>query len=111
MRPYLELSHFICSTKGERMSPYNGMDCDGVNDCNQECQWAAKVDISFEECYDDEDLVRCSTCPKDYGYPKRAAGDIWSASFRCYKMDNGTRRPICAIPCNGVDECPGKGQK
>ena len=98
-----------CSGESQ-MGPRMGMECDGVKDCDATCNLADRYNITYKECYDDEDPERCSICPKDYGYPKRAAGDIWSASFRCYKMDNGTRRPICAIPCNGVDECPGRGQ-
>ena len=86
-----------------------GMDCDGVKDCEAFLKHFPESLVNKYKHYDDEDPARCSICPKDYGYPRRAAGDIWSASYRCYKMDiNGTRRPICAIPCNGVDECPGR---
>ena len=82
------------------------MECDGVNDCNAACNLADRLGITYKKCYNDEDPARCSICPKDYGYPKREARDIWSASYLCNKMGNVTKR--CAIPCNGKKECPGK---
>ena len=88
------------------MGPSSGMKCDGINDCDATCDWADRVNITYKECYDDEDPARCSICPKAYGYPERAPQEIWSASYHCHKMGNVTQR--CAIPCNGVPECPGK---
>ena len=91
------------------MGPRTGMECDGVNNCKEVCLLADKNNITYEDCYDDEDPTRCSICPKDYGYPKREGRDIWSASYLCHKMGNVTQR--CAIPCNGKEECPGKASE
>ena len=91
------------------MGPKRGLECDGVNDCDAICNLADEMGLNATgmlQCYNDEDPARCSKCPKAYGYPKRAPQEVWSASYLCHKTGNVTER--CAIPCNGVPECPGK---
>ena len=58
------------------MGPRTGMECDGVNNCKEVCLLADKYNITYEDCYNDEDPTRCSICPKDYGYPKREGRDL-----------------------------------
>ena len=81
--------------------------CNGINDCNYYCNWVQNAysgtNITVHECANDEDPIRCSICPKNYGYPYRDSK--WSATHLCYH--NETRRPICGIPCNGRNDCHG----
>ena len=77
--------------------------CDGIRDCVKRC---AENGVDSQECEDDEDPAKCSSCPRKDGYPKRSDSEIWSATHLCYH--NETKLPRCSVPCNGEEECSGQ---
>ena len=56
----------------------------------------------YEQCDDgsDEEPRFCEDCTRTRGYSK--SGDIRAATLKC--LHRYTMRPICAVPCNHVDD-------
>ena len=80
---------FECKDNSTRIARFQV--CDGIPQCKDES---------------DEDEDFCSDCSRDYGYPRRIVGPsdkpvAWRATFPCKHRYTG--RPICVVPCDGVD--------
>ena len=70
------------------------------------CLHDSLVCDGIEHCGDgsDENKTLCATCPRNFGYPGRERRQ--SATLSC--MHRFTERPICATPCDGIDDlCKG----
>ena len=77
------LKNFL-SCKDKNMCIHEALFCDGYNNCPN----------GF-----DEDKSFCEKCPKEFGHP---FGNSKSATFSCHHRY--TNKPICAVPCDGIDD-------
>ena len=66
------------------MCIHEGLLCDGHNNCPNGT---------------DEGQILCEKCPRDFGHP---FGKSKFATFSC--LHRYTNTPICAVPCDGIDD-------